>query len=325
MKKFLAVLALVVANPAVGVTLKPHQTAVWIDYEAMKGGDRLIHAGVNGWDPSRLLPFLSCFAEPGAEITVTATHAFYGYAEVVVASQKCAGVVHLEAIDTAAEARDAKARDAFAQEQVRICRDWNAALLHEAKEIEAQGTEVGQTVADATLTATAMPISATKGASVTATVATFTDADPNAAVGDFTATITWGDGTTSTGTITEKNGVFSVAGTHTFAEEGKETASVVITDREPLLRHLGAGSAAIMSAIIDVGGRRGTQGLPIEQNVRAILKLMHTAQADIRYAASRCPALFSADIVAKVDASAKKVEAACESRGFQWCRGESPR
>jgi hypothetical protein len=324
MKKFLAVLALVVANPAVGMTLKPHQTAVWIDYEAMKGGDRLIHAGVNGWDPSRLLPFLSCFAEPGAEITVTATHAFYGYAEVVVASQKCAGVVHLEALDTAAaeardaEARDAKARDAKAQEQVRICRDWNAALLAEAKEIEAQGTEVGQTVADATLTATGVPISisATKGVSVPVTVATFTDADPNAAVGDFTAWITWGDGVTSTGTITEKNGVFSVAGTHTF-EEGKQTASVVITDREPLLRHLGAGSAAIMSAIIDVGGRRGTQGLPIEQNVRAILKLMHTAQADIRLAASRCPALFSADVVAKVDASAKKVEAAC--------RGESPR
>jgi hypothetical protein len=332
MKKFLAVLALVVANPAVGMTLKPHQTAVWIDYEAMKGGDRLIHAGVNGWDPSRLLPFLSCFAEPGAEITVTATHAFYGYAEVVVASQKCAGVVHLEALDTAAaeardaEARDAKARDAKAQEQVRICRDWNAALLAEAKEIDAQGTEVGQTVADATLTATGVPISisATKGVSVPVTVATFTDADPNAAVGDFTAWITWGDGVTSTGTITEKNGVFSVAGTHTF-EEGKQTASVVITDREPLLRHLGAGSAAIMSAIIDVGGRRGTQGLPIEQNVRAILKLMHTAQADIRLAASRCPALFSADVVAKVDASAKKVEAACESRGFQWCRGESPR
>src|SRR5664280_416865 len=143
MRKFLAVLALVVASPAVGMTLKPHQTTVWIDYEAMKGADRLIHAGVNGWDPSRLLPFLSCFAEPGAEITVTATHAFYGYAEVVVASQKCAGVVHLEALDTAAEARDAEARNAKArEEQVRICRDWSAALLADAKEMEAQGTEV---------------------------------------------------------------------------------------------------------------------------------------------------------------------------------------
>ena len=86
------------------------------------------------------------------------------------------------------------------------------------------------TVADAPLTATALPISATEGAPITATVATFTDANPNAAVGDFTATINWGDGTTSTGTITEQNGVFSVAGTHTYAEEGKDPISVTITD-----------------------------------------------------------------------------------------------
>ncbi len=199
MKKFLAVLALVVASPAVGMTLKPHQTAVWIDYEAMKGADRLIHAGVNGWDPSRLLPFLSCFAEPGAEITVTATHAFYGYAEVVVASQKCAGVVHLEAIDTDAALAAAKeARDA--KERARICEDWSKALAAEAKEILAQ----------------------------------------------------------------------------------------------------------------DVHG---------EEDVRAILKLTRTAQADVHLAASQCPAL-SAATVAKVDAEAKAVEAACESRGFQWCRGD---
>jgi hypothetical protein len=123
MKELIVVVTLaVIASPAASMTLKSNNNAVWIDYEAMKGADRLINAGVSGWDPSRLLPFLSCVAEPGTEITVTATHAFYGYAEVVVASQKCAGVVHLEAIDTAAEARDAearnaKARDAFAQEK----------------------------------------------------------------------------------------------------------------------------------------------------------------------------------------------------------------
>ena len=52
-----------------------------------------------------------------------------------------------------------------------------------------------------------------------------------------------------------------------------------------------------------------------------MLKLARTSQADIRLAASQCPAM-SAD-VAKIDAGAKAVEAACESRGFQWCRGES--
>ncbi len=63
------------------------------------------------------------------------------------------------------------------------------------------------------------------------TVATFTDANPSATIGDFTATITWGDGTTSTGTITEdKNGVFSVTGTHTYAEKGSDPIGVTIKD-----------------------------------------------------------------------------------------------
>ena len=86
------------------------------------------------------------------------------------------------------------------------------------------------TVTDAALTATALPISATEGVSVTATVATFTDANLLATTADFTATINWGDGATSSGTITDKNGVFSVAGTHTYAEEGKEPVSVTISD-----------------------------------------------------------------------------------------------
>ena len=84
--------------------------------------------------------------------------------------------------------------------------------------------------ATAELTATGVDVSAIEGNAVTATVATFTDANPSASVNDFTAAITWGDGTTSTGTITEKNGVFSVTGTHTYAEEGSDPIGVIITD-----------------------------------------------------------------------------------------------
>ena len=88
------------------------------------------------------------------------------------------------------------------------------------------------TVADAPLTANGSPISATEGSStVTVTVATFTDANPSATVGDFTATIDWGDGHTSTGTVTEKNGVFSVAGSNTYAEDGSDKITVTITDK----------------------------------------------------------------------------------------------
>ena len=92
-------------------------------------------------------------------------------------------------------------------------------------------TETGMTtVADAPLTASGTALNSTEGATLTATVATFTDANPNAPLSDFTATIDWGDSTSSTGTITETAGVFSVTGTHTYAEEGTYPAVVSITD-----------------------------------------------------------------------------------------------
>src|SRR6516164_1239313 len=81
-----------------------------------------------------------------------------------------------------------------------------------------------------TLSATGVSIGAIEGNAVTATVATFTDGNPSATTADFTATINWGDGTSSAGTITETNGVFSVAGTHTYREEGSDPISVTIKD-----------------------------------------------------------------------------------------------
>ena len=66
---------------------------------------------------------------------------------------------------------------------------------------------IGQTtvaVADANLTDTSSAVAATstEGASTgTIVVATFTDANPGDNTEDFTATIHWGDGQTSTGTV----------------------------------------------------------------------------------------------------------------------------
>ena len=71
-------------------------------------------------------------------------------------------------------------------------------------------------------------------------VATFTDSSPTAPVGEFTATIDWGDGTSPTaGIVTQPGGVgtaFDVAGSHTYADAGVNggtglfTIQVVITD-----------------------------------------------------------------------------------------------
>ena len=83
----------------------------------------------------------------------------------------------------------------------------------------------------APLTAAGTTLNGTQGAALTGTVATFTDANPKAPVGDFTATIAWGDGTSSVGTVTENAaGVFSVAGTHAYAKDGPYTSVVTIND-----------------------------------------------------------------------------------------------
>src|SRR5205807_1408394 len=67
-------------------------------------------------------------------------------------------------------------------------------------------------VADAPLTATGAAVTATEGSAFTGVVATFTDANPAGTAGEFTATINWGDGTSSAGAVSASNGGFRVAG-----------------------------------------------------------------------------------------------------------------
>ena len=71
------------------------------------------------------------------------------------------------------------------------------------------------------------------GVSVQRTVATFTDANANAFAGDFTATIDWGDGSTSPGTVTGGNGSFSVTGNHTYASAGSFPIKATLSDDAP--------------------------------------------------------------------------------------------
>ncbi len=70
------------------------------------------------------------------------------------------------------------------------------------------------------LNAASTPLQLTEGVSSgTVTAATFTDADPNAQAGDFTAMIDWGDGTPAvSGTVGGSAGNFTVAGSHTYPE-----------------------------------------------------------------------------------------------------------
>src|SRR5260370_21028703 len=69
--------------------------------------------------------------------------------------------------------------------------------------------------------------------------ATFVDAaSPSGTVPDFSATISWGDGTSSAGTITVvSGGTYAVSGSHIYASTGMFT---------------------IITAIKDVGGKTAT-------------------------------------------------------------------
>src|SRR5262249_47432693 len=77
-------------------------------------------------------------------------------------------------------------------------------------------------VADPPVAATAVNSSAVEGvASGSQVVATFTDPGGAEAVGDYSATINWGDGSApTTGSISLSGSTFSVSGSHAYAEEG---------------------------------------------------------------------------------------------------------
>jgi hypothetical protein len=63
---------------------------------------------------------------------------------------------------------------------------------------------------------------------ISGTLAAFSDGDAATPAGAFTATIAWGDSTTSPGVVSGSNGKFTVGGGHTYAEEGVFTAQVIV-------------------------------------------------------------------------------------------------
>jgi hypothetical protein len=62
-------------------------------------------------------------------------------------------------------------------------------------------------------------------------VAAITDSSGTLSVANFSATINWGDGTTSNGSIvaTQQSGTFAVQGSHAYSEEGNDSVRVTVT------------------------------------------------------------------------------------------------
>jgi streptogramin lyase len=102
---------------------------------------------------------------------------------------------------------------------------------------------------DAPLRASAVTINPTAGVPFTGVVANFIDEDPLGTLTDYSATITWGDGHVSQGTIGgPTKGAFTVTGTNTYTTPGSYPLSVTIVDV--------GGSQATATSTVVVGAVR---------------------------------------------------------------------
>ena len=126
------------------------------------------------------------------------------------------------------------------------------------------GTATFSLLTDISATGTiALPLTASGGQSLTgaagtplsATVASVSDPNSSDAPNNLSATINWGDGSTSAGAISGGNGSFAVAGTHTYASGGSYTITVTVT-------RAGNSATATDSAVITSTPTPGTTAAP---------------------------------------------------------------
>ena len=101
-------------------------------------------------------------------------------------------------------------------------------------------------------------------------VATFTHANGVEPASDFVATINWGDGTTSTGSISQSESSYRVKGSHTYSASGSHTVTTTVVESESSnqMHALAVTNSSMPSAPTNVtpaivqGQTTGTAGSP---------------------------------------------------------------
>jgi hypothetical protein len=109
--------------------------------------------------------------------------------------------------------------------------------------------------------AVAVNANATEGASFSGQVATINDGDSTSTNSEYSATVDWGDGSVTAGTITgPAGGPFAVSGGHTWADEGSFPVTVSISDGD----NAGANTAAAGTAtVLEADGLTSTGSIAI--------------------------------------------------------------
>jgi len=128
---------------------------------------------------------------------------------------------------------------------------------------QGSGCDIGAVELQVALSATGVPISGSPGVQLSGAVAEFTEANPKSVASDYTATISWGDGATSAGTVSPSGAGFEVSGSHTYASAGQYPTSVTIQDV--------GGAKATASSTASISGE------PLVSNVRVVSLTATTA------------------------------------------------
>jgi SdrD B-like domain/Bacterial Ig-like domain (group 3)/Domain of unknown function DUF11 len=134
------------------------------------------------------------------------------------------------------------------------------------------------TVANSDLLAAtgAAPLTSTYGEGLTGVMlATFTDTYTGAPASDFLATIDWGDGQNSTGTVSGGNGSFTVIGSHNYAYAGTYLIGVAIAEDG------GATATASTTATIDRAGTATTETVSAVTPLHGVDTVTFTASVSV--------------------------------------------
>src|SRR5262249_34373502 len=106
-------------------------------------------------------------------------------------------------------------------------------LTHTSDNAQATANGSGTVAEDDVLTGHGPTFRPSANQPFSGAVATFSDTNTVNDAGDFAATINWGDGTTTSGTVSGGSGTFTVSGTHTYAHAGHENVTVTLADDAP--------------------------------------------------------------------------------------------
>jgi hypothetical protein len=145
-------------------------------------------------------------------------------------------------------------------------------------------------VADALLFGQLMTVGTlTEGApSGNIALAAFTDPDTGGTASDYAATITWGDGNTSTGAVTATASGFVVSGSTTYSEEGTFPLSVKIADA--------GGSTTVLTGAVSVANAPlSVSTLTLKSGTPALNEIASVAFSDAD------PGAIPSDYAASVD------------------------